>query len=159
MFAPRHFALRHFARRHFPVGGATPAATTGTDVTAHRFRTPSVPASFADLEEVQRFLVRAFDEVARAANPVRTVPDGGTGIAALERGEVLAGGGRPDAFTRIPGNRTTTRQFLCSQGTGIEPGVPFWTALATTDPPPPPTGDRVLVGALLVKVGANQIVP
>lgn len=47
---------------------------------AHRFRTVQTP-SFQSLPEVQRYLQRSFDEVARSINAVRTVSEGGTGLA------------------------------------------------------------------------------
>jgi hypothetical protein len=155
MFAPRYFASRHFARRYFPRGSNTAVAAGSTVTQEHRFASAIVP-SFDDLAEVQRFMQRLVDDVSRAMNPVRSVVDGGTGVGNLGRGEQLVGGDNPNAFTVIPGNKTTTRKVLVSVGNGVDAGIPFWDVIDTVDIPV--TGNNVLVGASLAKVGTSQVV-
>lgn len=58
----------------------------------HRFRSAQVP-QLTDLEAVQRHMQRSLDEVARAVNPLRSVPDGGTGLEEVSAGGMLLGTG------------------------------------------------------------------
>lgn len=99
---------------------------------------------------------RMVDEVARAANPIRSVPDGGTGIAALDPGEILAGNVTPDSFARVKGNATTTRKVLVSIGDGTNGGIPFWDEIAAGDIPVAGTG--VVAGGVGVVVGGVGVV-
>lgn len=122
----------------------------------------AVVPTFQDMGEVQRFLQRAFDDMARAMNSVRSVADGGTGIAALDRGEILAGSETANAYTRVKGNQQGVRKVLVSIGNGIDAGIPFWDVLQTGDIPSVGAGTNVIDTALdtvLVSSGASVITP
>lgn len=108
------------------------------------------------MAEVQRFLQRTLDEMSRAGNPIRTVADGGTGIAALDPGEILAGSNAPNSFARVKGNADTTRKVLVSLGDGVNGGIPFWDTIDSI--PAGGTGTDVVIGATSVVVGALSVV-
>lgn len=63
---------------------------TPVDAEEHRFRSVQVPP-MDDLAAVQRQMQRNLDEIALAVNPVRSVPDGGTGLAQVTAGAIMVG--------------------------------------------------------------------
>lgn len=85
----------------------------------HRFRSVQVP-ELADLEAVQRHLQRNLDEIARAVNPIRSIPDGGTGLVEVTAGALMYGTGSESMATLPPG---TPGQVL-----GLVAGLPAWVA-------------------------------
>lgn len=65
---------------------------SSADTAQHRFRSVVVP-TLDDFAAVQRHMQRALDEVSRAVNPVRSVPDGGTGLEEVSAGALTTGTG------------------------------------------------------------------
>lgn len=143
MFAPAYFAPRYYTPRYFPVGGSTAPPTTSAGGHAqHRFRSVIVP-EFED-QQVQRFLQRLTDEIARAANPVRSVEDGGTGFAALEDDKLMAG---------AAGNKM--QQVVIGEGLQLVDGV---LSLTGDVVPPPAGGDQIVEGVDTIVEGADNVV-
>lgn len=87
----------------------------------HRFRYVEVPA-LQDFEAVQRHLQRALDEVSRALNPIRTVADGGTGLAELSAGAITIGTGAAAMETVPVGAETYQLTVVAGKPAWAPPG-------------------------------------
>lgn len=61
-----------------------------------------------------------------------TVSNGGTGLNTCNLGNILYGNGT-NTMSLLPGNVTTSRQFLGQTGDGVSSAAPVWTALAASD--------------------------
>ncbi len=61
-----------------------------------------------------------------------TIPNGGTGLNSCVLGNIMYGNGT-NTMSLLPGNTTTSRQFLGQTGDGTYSAAPVWTALAATD--------------------------
>jgi hypothetical protein len=74
------------------------------------------------------------------------VTRGGTGLSAIEVGQLLYGSG-PNTYTALPGNTVASRLFLVSVGTGAAAQAPAWSALSGSD----------ITGAALTKTDDTNV--
>lgn len=83
----------------------------------HRFRSVQVPA-LTDFDAVQRQMQRNLDEIARAVNPIRSIPDGGTGLDEVTSGSLMVGSGST-AMETVP---IGTQDYVLT----VKSGMPTW---------------------------------